>query len=74
MTMPNINWFDGQNAVGKYVLELMYDDGSVSYMKNESYKQIGHFYQLALEMSEVVGATVYNPRWQVICSTARAAA
>ena len=72
--MPNIKWFDGQNAVGKYVLELMYDDGSVSYMKSESYDQIRDYHSLALGMSEVVGATVYNPKWQVICSTARAAA
>ena len=72
--MQNIKWLDGQNAVGKYVLELMYDNGSVSYMKSESYDQIRNYHSLALGMSEVVGVTIYNPKWQVVCSTARAAA
>lgn len=69
-----IKWLDGQNTVGKYVLELLYDNGSVNYMKSESYDQIRNYHTLALGMSEVVGVTIYNPKWQVICSTARAAA
>ena len=72
--MQNINWFDGNSSFGKYVLELMYDNGSVSYMKSESYDQIRNYHSLALGMSEVVGVTIYNPKWQVVCSTARAAA
>lgn len=69
-----INWFDGKTSVGKYVLELLYDNGSTSYMKSESYDQIRGYHSLALGLPEVVGLTVYNPQWQVVCSTARAAA
>ena len=72
--MQNINWFDGNSSFGKYVLELMYDNGSVSYMKHENYTQISYYYRLALELPDVVGLTIYNPQWQVVCSTARAAA
>jgi len=72
--VQNIKWLDGQNAFGKYVLEILYDNGSSGYMKNDSYEQICHYYRLALELPEVLSVTIYNPQWKVVCTTARAAA
>lgn len=69
--MENINWVDGQNADGKYILQIHFASGGTGYMKNDSYDKLCNYYTLFWDCPEVVGLTIYNPSHQVIATKTR---
>lgn len=56
-----INWFDGKDAEGMFVLEICFDDGSKAYMKNKDQNKIDNYHSLLSGMPEVSGLIIHNP-------------
>jgi hypothetical protein len=56
-----INWLDGKDANGMYILEIQYDSGAKGYIKDKDQKKIAHYCSLLSDMPEVAGFLVYNP-------------
>lgn len=73
MNAHEINWLDGKNADGMYILEICYNDGSKAYMKNKTQEGIAYYYDILCKMPEVTGFLVYNPEGQKIIGRRMAA-
>jgi hypothetical protein len=56
-----INWLDGNNADGMFVLEICYTNGTKGYLKNKEHERITHYITLLSDMPEVANFHVYNP-------------
>lgn len=57
----NINWIDGKDASGKYIIEVVYASGTRSYMKNESYETICYYQDIFVTCPGVVGTNIFSP-------------
>jgi hypothetical protein len=68
MNMNDIRWLDGKNATGKFILEMGFANGSKSYLKNESYDKILHYYNILWDCPECVSMTIFNPQTEQIAS------
>lgn len=66
MNRNEINWLDGKNADGMYILEICYNDGTKAYMKNEDHEQITHYCSLVSNMPEVASFRVHSPELQIL--------
>jgi hypothetical protein len=71
--LNDINWLDGKNADGMYILEICYTDGTKAYMKNKEHEQIAYYISLLSDMPEVSNFLVYNPEGKQILGTRMAA-
>lgn len=69
-----INWLDGKDSTGKFVLEIMFRDGGTGYLKNESYEETCKSYDLFWDSAEVVGLTIFSPDWKPVATRTRMAA
>jgi hypothetical protein len=74
MVMKNVKWLDGADAVGKYILEISFNDGGTGYLKNENYEKITHYYTLFFDCDHVVGMTLYNADGKAIATQSKARA
>lgn len=69
-----IRWFDNQNADNKYILEMEFKNGCKGYLKNEDYKVICHWYDIAWKVEDMVGLTLFCTKGRVIATKCKAAA
>lgn len=65
MNRNEIKWLDGKNAVGMYILEICYNDGTYGYLKNEDHEQISHYCVILSEMPEVASFRAHSPELQI---------
>lgn len=72
--MPNITWLDGKDSTGKFVLEIMFQDGGKGYLKNESYEETCKSYDFFWDSSKVVGLTIFDPEGKPVATRTRMAA
>jgi hypothetical protein len=66
--MKDIKWHDGKNANGKYVLEIIFNNGSTGYLKNENYEKISEQYSVLFDCPTVAGMTLYNSDGKAIAT------
>jgi len=64
--MENIQWLDGKDAKGKFVLEIEYANRSKGYLKNESEHRINEYYKMLQDCPEVAQLTIYNPNESIV--------
>jgi hypothetical protein len=69
-----IQWLNGKDSNGKFVLEIMFRDGGAGYLKNESYDETYKSYDLFWDSSEVVGLTIFDLDGKPIATRTRMAA
>lgn len=69
----DINWLDGKNADGMFVLEICYTNGTKGYLKNKESEQIAYYISLLSDMPEVSNFLVYNPEGKQILGRRMAA-
>lgn len=62
----DIHWLDGKDAVGKYIMEVIYTNGNRSYMKNESFSAISEYRSIILTGGDVASATIFSPAGEAI--------
>jgi hypothetical protein len=67
----DIRWFDGQDAKNKFVLEMMFKNNGLGYLKNESYEKISGQYDFFWDNDQIVGMTLYNPEGKVVATKYR---
>ena len=71
---PNeINWLDGKNADGMYILEICYNNGTKAYMKNKTQEGLAYYCVILSDMPEVTAMLVYNPEGKQILGRREAA-
>ena len=56
----DIRWMDGKPAEGKFIMKIVYDNGSMAYMKSDTYEGIVSHYNLMIGFSNVVDASIYG--------------
>ena len=56
----DINWLDGNNAEGMFILEICYVDGTKGYLKNKEREQIAYYIGLFSDMPAVSNFLVYE--------------
>ena len=71
--MENINWFDGDSAVGKFLLEMTFNNGGKGYLKSETEKNIFYWYKHLWGCPDLVSMTVFNPCRNVVATKSRMA-
>ena len=71
--LNDINWLDGNNADGMFVLEICYANGTKGYLKNKEHERIAHYIALLSDIPEVSNFLVYNPEGKQILGTRMAA-
>ena len=69
-----IQWLDGKDSNGKFILELVFQDGGKNYLKNESSEEICRNYDIFWESREIVGMTIFNPEGKPVATRTRMAA
>lgn len=67
----SVQWFDGKNAQGKFVLELTYQSGGTAYIKNADIDVLCHYWRLLKDCPEVVDGIIYNPTGEKVEYTLR---
>lgn len=70
--MKNVTWMDGADTVGKYILEIFFENGGTGYLKNEKYEQITHYYNLFFDCDHVVAMTLYSADGKAIATKSKA--
>lgn len=65
--LNNIAWLDGNNAEGKFILEINFAYGGKGYLKSDE-AGINNHYEFFWSMDEIVGMTVYNPARKIVRS------
>ncbi len=66
----NIQWNDGKDSTDKFVLEIFFENCK-GYLKGD-YVNIGNYYDVLWKCDEVVGMTIYDPKWKVVATKYRA--
>ena len=66
--MTDIKWFDGKDAKGKFILEMNFANGGKSYLKNESYEQVCHWYDVLWGSPELIAMTLFNTEGKVVAA------
>lgn len=67
-----INWLDGKDSAGMFVLEIMFRDGGTGFLKSESgiiflFKII----DMVWDSTEVVGLTIFDPKGKPLATKTR---
>jgi len=70
--MGDIKWLDGQDAKGKFILEMLFANGGTGYLKNDSYEAICKHYEVLWDSPEVVSMTLYHPNGKVVAAKNKA--
>jgi hypothetical protein len=69
--MNNIKWLDGKDASGQYFIEIAYIGGGKGYIKNASYEKICHYYNMVVDIQDVIHATLYNTEGKVVAAKSK---
>lgn len=56
-----IKWLDGESADDKYILEIVFSNGSKGYIKNYSLDQINRYKNLMINDKDVLDCLIHEP-------------
>lgn len=69
----DINWLDGKDDNGHYIIEIFFKNNTKGFVKNKNYDQICNDYNSYWEMNDIIGMTIYDLNRKVIATKYRAA-
>lgn len=64
----DINWLDGKDAKGKFILEINFQNGGTGFLKNNDVEKLNHYVEVLFSSPEVMCMTIYNPEGVVVSS------
>ena len=56
-----IQWLDGESADGMFILEIMFKDGKIGYIKNKSLEVINNYKKIFKNYPEILEMNVNYP-------------